>query len=74
MISVSSSPFLLQVHKEKLDKVHNAVPGRDSTEVEIYGMEGIPEEDLIAHEKKGSHPQPSANNTAGRGVVRVCRN
>ena len=48
------------MHKEKLDKVHNALPGRDSTEVEIYGMEGIPEEDVIAHEKKGANQAPSS--------------
>jgi len=54
-----------QVHKEKLEKVHNALPNRDSTEVEIYGMEGIPEEDIIAHDKKGSnHNQAQA---AGAG-------
>lgn len=30
----------------------NAIPGRDSIEVEIYGMEGIPEEDRLAHERQ----------------------
>lgn len=40
--------------------MHNALPGRDSTEVEIYGMEGIPEEDVIAHEKKGSNQSTPA--------------
>ena len=29
----------------------NAIPGRDSIEVEIFGMEGIPEEDRLAHER-----------------------
>lgn len=43
---------LLQVHKEKIDKVPNALPGRQNTEIEIYGMEGIPEEDLQQHEKQ----------------------
>ena len=44
-----------QVHKEKVDKVPNSLPSRNSTEIEIYGMEGIPEEDLRNHEemKKG---------------------
>lgn len=50
------------MHKDKLEKVHNAVPGRDSTEIEIYGMEGIPEEDVIAHEKKGGQSQPPGKN------------
>jgi hypothetical protein len=31
--------------------VPNAIPGRDSIEVEIFGMEGIPEEDRLAHER-----------------------
>lgn len=43
---------MLQVHKEKIDKVPNALPGRQNTEIEIYGMEGIPEEDLQQHEKQ----------------------
>lgn len=36
------------VHKEKLYKIPNAMEGRDSVEFEIFGMEGIPQEDLIA--------------------------
>lgn len=41
----------MQVHKEKVEKVPNSLPGRHSIELEIYGMEGIPEEDLKNHEK-----------------------
>ena len=26
------------------------MPGRDTTEIEIFGMEGIPEADLLAHD------------------------
>eukprot|EP01136_Pigoraptor_vietnamica_P006936 Opistho-1_new@40512 len=40
------------VHKEDLKKVPNALPGRDSVEYEIFGMEGIPEEDLVAHRQQ----------------------
>ena len=43
--------FSVQVHKEKIDKVPNSLPNRNNTEIEIYGMEGIPEEDVKAHEK-----------------------
>jgi len=43
--------FFKQVHKEKVDKVPNSMPGRHNIEIEIYGMEGIPEEDLKAHER-----------------------
>lgn len=39
-----------QVHKETVSKVPNAVPGRDNIELEIFGLEGIPEGDRIAHE------------------------
>ena len=36
----------------------NAISGRDNVEVEIFGMEGIPEADRIAHElqKTGKLP------------------
>ncbi|CAJ0579898.1 unnamed protein product, partial [Mesorhabditis spiculigera] len=32
----------LQVHKETVTKVPCAIPGRDSTDMPIYGMEGVP--------------------------------
>lgn len=38
--------FFLQVHKETIDAVPNAIPGRTDIELEIYGMEGIPEKDM----------------------------
>ncbi|XP_041363128.1 BUB3-interacting and GLEBS motif-containing protein ZNF207-like [Gigantopelta aegis] len=41
----------MQVHKEKVDKVPNSLPGRYNIEIEIYGMEGIPEQDAKEHEK-----------------------
>ena len=41
-----------QVHKETIDKVPNALPNRNNIEIEIYGMEGIPEEDLKEHERQ----------------------
>jgi len=37
-----------QVHKETLERVPNATPGRDTPEVEIFGMEGVPPEDVDA--------------------------
>ncbi|KAG6468643.1 hypothetical protein ZIOFF_073332 [Zingiber officinale] len=40
---------VLQVHKETVSKVPNAKPERDSTEIEIYGMQGIPHDILAAH-------------------------
>ncbi|PIK37391.1 putative zinc finger protein [Apostichopus japonicus] len=42
----------MQVHKENMDKVPNALPNRTDIEIEIYGMEGIPEKDLKEHAAK----------------------
>ena len=33
-----------QVHKESLDRIENALPNRTDPNVEIFGMEGIPED------------------------------
>jgi len=41
-----------QVHKLGTDRIENAIPGRDSFDVEIYGMEGIPAADLRAWRRK----------------------
>lgn len=40
---------VVQVHKETISTVENAIPGRDSIEIEIYGMEGIPEDVIHSH-------------------------
>jgi len=32
--------------------VPNSVPGRNNIEIEIYGMEGIPEDDAKEHERQ----------------------
>lgn len=42
--------YILKVHKETLDRVPNSLPNRGNIEIEIYGMEGIPEADLRDHE------------------------
>ncbi|VDN32228.1 unnamed protein product [Gongylonema pulchrum] len=42
----------MQVHKETIDKIPAALPGKDSVEVEVYGMEGIPEDSSEANTKK----------------------
>lgn len=41
----------MQVHKNTIDKVPNALPNRSNIEIEIYGMEGIPDQDLKEHER-----------------------
>ncbi len=33
-----------------MSRVPNAVPGRESIEAEIFGMEGVPEGDIMARE------------------------
>jgi len=47
-----------QVHKENITKVPNARPGRDSIQFEIYGMEGIPDENGLALDKLTSTETP----------------
>ncbi|CAG0916732.1 unnamed protein product [Notodromas monacha] len=49
----------MQVHKETVDKVPNSIPSRSSVEIEIYGMEGIPDEDLKARQSAlmGEEPE-----------------
>lgn len=42
----------MQVHKETIDKVPNSYPNRSNIEIEIFGMDGIPIEDLKEHERQ----------------------
>lgn len=58
----------VQVHKETLDKIPEALPNRNSVDIDIYGLQGIPEEDIREHErmKRGddgssSKPNQEAN-------------
>ncbi|RPA97492.1 hypothetical protein L873DRAFT_1790980 [Choiromyces venosus 120613-1] len=41
-----------QVHKEQLEAVDNALPGRESIDLEIFGTEGIPENEVNAHNQR----------------------
>ncbi|CAN8007499.1 unnamed protein product, partial [Ixodes pacificus] len=50
----------MQVHKETIDKVPNALPNKNSVDIEIYGMEGIPEEDIREHERQKQDRSESA--------------
>ena len=47
----------MQVHKETIDKVPNSLPNRGNIEIEIYGMEGIPDADLKAHENSKNNEE-----------------
>lgn len=55
----------VQVHKETLDKIPEALPNRNSVDIDIYGMQGIPEEDVREHErqKRGDTGPPKAQET-----------
>ncbi|KAB8343204.1 hypothetical protein FH972_022794 [Carpinus fangiana] len=47
------SVHLTQVHKEGLDKIDNALPNRsEAPGIEIFGMEGIPDEILQQHKQR----------------------
>ncbi|CAI9090673.1 OLC1v1025491C1 [Oldenlandia corymbosa var. corymbosa] len=66
---------VLQVHKENVTKVPNAKEGRDSTDIEIYGMQGIPPDVLAAHygDEEDETPSKSAkvDAPATQGVAAV---
>ena len=44
--------FFLQVHKEPIQVIPNSVTNRGDIEIEIYGMEGIPEKDIEEKRKQ----------------------
>ncbi|ESZ92761.1 hypothetical protein SBOR_6873 [Sclerotinia borealis F-4128] len=46
------SVHMNQVHKETLASVDNSLPNRQGLEVEIFGMEGIPEDVVQAHNQR----------------------
>lgn len=65
----------MQVHKETVDKVPNSFPNRSNIEIEIFGMDGIPPEDLKEHERQKTggrsdsdddEPSSKRNKTDGR--------
>ncbi|KAJ1721724.1 hypothetical protein LPJ53_003794 [Coemansia erecta] len=43
-----------QVHKEDIKRVPNAMPGRDLPNIDIFGSQGIPEEDVADYERRMS--------------------
>jgi len=48
---------MTHVHNTTLDKVPNAIPGRDSTTLDIAGMNGIPHDDEAWIRRNGIQPQ-----------------
>lgn len=79
------SVHMSQVHKEQLNAVDNALPNRSSLEIEIFGMEGVPEDIVQAHNQRvmtqfqqaeaerraatGNPPPGAAKDGAGGGVA-----
>jgi hypothetical protein len=56
---------IVQVHKETIKKIPNAKPERESTEYEIYGMAGIPEEVLAERMSKRSATGGGSSSAVG---------
>lgn len=44
-----------QVHKENLTQVENAISGRQGLDIEIFGMEGVPQEIIDQHNQQVTH-------------------
>jgi NAD-dependent SIR2 family protein deacetylase len=42
----------MQVHKEHVSAIPNSLPNRGDPEIEIYGMEGIPDKDVKERRQK----------------------
>lgn len=55
----------IQVHKEKLDKIPEALPNRNSVDIDIYGMQGIPEEDQREHERSKRGDEGTSRSETG---------
>ncbi|KAI5199286.1 hypothetical protein E4T39_06301 [Aureobasidium subglaciale] len=49
------SVHMNQVHKENLTTVENALPNRCAPDIEIFGMEGIPDDVMQQHNQRVSH-------------------
>lgn len=60
---------MTQVHKETLAAIENALPNRAGLEVEIFGMEGIPDDVTQAHQQRviGQFAQAEAERRAITG-------
>ena len=51
-IGLGLSVHMNQVHKETLQSVENALANRASLDIEIFGMEGIPEDIVQTHKQR----------------------
>jgi hypothetical protein len=60
---------MTQVHKETLTLIENALPNRSNLDVEIFGMEGIPEDVVASHNQRvlSQFAQAEADRRAATG-------
>lgn len=63
------SVHMTQVHKETLGSIENALPNRAGPDIEIFGMEGIPDDVRTSHEQRviGQYAQAEAERRASTG-------
>ena len=74
---------MTQVHKETLVTIENSLPNRSGLEVEIFGMEGIPEDIVTSHnqrilqqvaqaeaDRRAATGNPGAGGGAGAGAAK----
>ncbi|KAL8920499.1 MAG: hypothetical protein Q9208_006249 [Pyrenodesmia sp. 3 TL-2023] len=63
------SVHMTQVHKETLGSIENALPNRAGPEIEIFGMEGIPDDVVTSHQQRviGQYAQAEADRRASTG-------
>ena len=52
ILRIGLSVHMTQVHKETLTTIENALPNRSNLDVEIFGMEGIPEDVVSSHNQR----------------------
>jgi hypothetical protein len=69
LIFTGLSVHMSQVHKEQLSTVDNALPNRSSLEIEIFGMEGVPEDIVQTHNQRvlTQYQQAEAERRAATG-------
>lgn len=67
-----------QVHKLEADRIENALPGRSTFEIEIFGMEGVPAHDRAEYDRRRAEArgidvnkknQPSKRKRIFKGVI-----
>ncbi|KAI4140779.1 MAG: hypothetical protein L6R39_005660 [Caloplaca ligustica] len=63
------SVHMTQVHKETLGTIENALPNRAGPDIEIFGMEGIPDDIVTSHQQRviAQFAQAEADRRASTG-------